>query len=241
MLKINNLTAIYEDFELLDDINLEINTGELHSIIGPERSGKSSLAQVILGNSKLSIKDGSIYYKNNSILEKTIADRATAGIFVTYQYPPSIEGISNIELIKIILKAKNDTRTPNELERDYKECCKKLALSSAHGNKQFNYVVPDIDHRKNEILQMLMLNPEFVVFDEIDTGLEDDEVNILASCIKDFLSNNNKAAIVITHNRAFLDLLQPTHVHVMVDGEILETGSTDLYKRILENGYPQLS
>lgn len=242
MLKIKNLTAVFDDLQLLDDINLEINEGELHTIIGPEKSGKSSLAHTIMGNPKISIKDGSLTYRKKSILEKTIDARSSAGIFVSSQYPPSIDGISNFELVKSILKNRKDTRTPNDLEKEYKELCKKLGLSSNHGHKVVNHgIMSDTECKKNELLHMFLINPEFVVFDEIDTGIESDEFELFATCIKEFLSDKTKSAIVITHSRELLDALQPTNVHIMVAGEIRESGPTELYKRILEDGYSQFS
>jgi len=242
MLKIKNLTAVFDDLQLLDNINLEVNEGELHTIIGPEKSGKSSLAHTIMGNPRIAIKDGSVTYRKKSILEKTVDDRSANGIFVSFQYPPNIDGISNFELVKSILKTRKDTRTPNELEKEYKDLCKKLGLSSNHGHKVVNHaIMSDTECKKNELLHMLLLKPEFVVFDEIDTGIEPDEFELFASCIKEFLSNKTKSAIIITHSRGLLDALQPTHVHVMVDGEIRETGTTELYKRILEDGYSQFS
>jgi Fe-S cluster assembly ATP-binding protein len=242
MLKIKNLTAVFDDLQLLDDINLEINEGELHTIIGPERSGKSSLAHTIMGNPKIAIKDGSITYRKKSILEKTVDDRSVNGIFVSAQHPPNIDGVSNFNLVKTILKIRKDTRTPNELEKEYKDLCKKLGLSSNHGHKVVNHaIMSDTECKKNELLHILLLKPDLIVFDEIDTGIEPDEFDLFASCIKEFLSDKSKSAIIITHSRELLDALQPTHVHVMVDGEIRETGATELYKRILEDGYSQFS
>ena len=242
MLKITNLTAVFEHFILLNNISLEVNEGEIHVLLGPQKSGKSSLAHAILGNSRIEIKDGEINYQKNSILEKTAADRSKQGIFVSFQHPPPIDGITNFDLIKIILKQRKDNRTPNEVERQYKELCKKLGLSSNHGHKPVNHgIMSDTECKKNELLQMLFLNPNFLILDEIDSGIENDEVDLFATCIKEFLSDNTKAAIIVTHNRKLLDALNPTHVHVMVGGEIREQGSADLYKRILEDGYSQFS
>ena len=242
MLKIKNLTAVYEHYTLLDNISLEVNEGEIHAILGPQKSGKSSLAHSILGNPRIAIKDGEIKYQKKSIIEKTVSDRCNQGIFVSFQYPPSIDGITNFELVKSILKQRKDSRTPNEIERQYRDLCKKLGLSSNHGHKPVNHgIMSDTECKKNELLQMLFINPQLVILDEIDSGIEKDEVELFANCIKDFLSDKTKAAIIVTHNRELLDALNPTHVHVMVGGEIREQGSADLYKRILEDGYSQFS
>lgn len=242
MLKLKNLTAVYEHFILLDEINLEVKEGEIHAILGPQKSGKSSLVQSILGNPRISFKDGDITFREKSIIEKSATDRCSQGIFASFQYPPVIDGITNFELVKSILKQKKDTRTPNEIEKQYRELCKKLGLSSNHGHKPVNHaIMSDTECKKNELLQMLFINPQLVILDEIEAGIEKDEFDLFASCIKEFLSDKSKSAIIITHNKELLDALNPTHVHVMVDGEIREQGSSDLYKRILEDGYSQFS
>jgi Fe-S cluster assembly ATP-binding protein len=242
MLNIKNLTAVYEHYTLLEGINLEVKEGEVHAILGPQRSGKSSLVQTIVGNPKISIKEGNISFQKKSISEQSLTDRCNQGIFVSFQYPPAIDGVTNFELVKAILKQKKDSRTLNEIEKQYRELCKKLGLSSNHGHKPVNHgTMSDTECKKNELLQMLFINPKLIVLDEIDSGIEKDEVGLFASCISEFLSDKTKSAIIITHNKELLDALNPTYVHILVDGMIREHGSTDLYKRILEDGYSQFS
>ena len=242
MLKIKNLTVVIDDDNLLDAINLDVNKGEIHAIMGPKKSGKSSLVHAILGNPNMNFKEGYIKFNKKSILENSIEERNLLGIFTSFQYPPEIDGVSNFEIVKAALKTRKDSRTDNQVEKEYKTSCSKLGLSSDHGIKNINHsLMTDTECKKNEVLQMLMLNPSLVILDEIDEDVDESELESVALNIKEFLADKSKAAIIITHSKALLDILEPTHVHIMVDGEIKEQGSADLYKRIVEDGYSQFS
>lgn len=242
MLKIKNLTTAIEDQELLINVSLDVKAGEIHAIMGPPHSGKSYLVHAILGVQFLATKEGTISFNKKSIATKNIYERSLLGIFASWQNPPIIDYISNFELAKIILTAHNDSRTPNVIEREYKLLCAKLGLSSNHGHKMVNHESMSLTEvKKNEILHMWLLNPELIVLDEIDAGIESDELEGIALHIKGFLADKSKAAIIVTHSQKLLDILEPTHVHIMVDGEIREEGSTELYKRIVEDGYTQFS
>jgi Fe-S cluster assembly ATP-binding protein len=242
MLKIKNITAKIRDNNVLEKIDLEVNSGEIHAILGPKHSGKSSLVQVIAGNPLLEIKEGSVLFKRKAILKKTPDQRSVTGIFTAFQYPPVLDGISNFEMSKEILKAHKDTRNLVEVEKEYKSLLKKLGLSSNHGSKWVNdETVTITESKKNELLQMLLLNPDLVVLDEIDQEVETEELESIAEHIKNFLSKKNKAAIVVTQNIDFLKMLNPTHVNVIVDGSIKTQGSKELIKRIVKDGYSQFS
>lgn len=242
MLKIKHLTTAIEDQELVNDISLDVKAGEIHAIMGPAHSGKSYLVHAIIGVQTLAVKEGTVTFKKKSIADKNIYERSLLGIFASWQDPPIIDYISNFDLAKIILAAHNDIRKPIDIEKDYKALCSKLGLSSNHGHKMVNYESMTMTERKkNEILHMWLLDPSLIVLDEIDAGVESDELEDIAKSIKSFLIDKTKAAIIVTHSQKLLDILEPTHVHVMVDGEIRETGSTELYKRIVEDGYTQFS
>lgn len=242
MLKIKNLNTAIDDQELLNNISLEVKSGEIHAVMGPPHAGKSYLVHAILGVETLTLNDGTITFDKKSIKNKNICERNLLGIFASWQSPPSIDYISNFDLAKLILAAHADPRTPNDIEKDYKAICAKLGLSSNHGHKMVNHDSMSMTERKkNEILQMWLLDPSLIVLDEIDAEVESDELETIAKSIKTFLIDTTKAAIIVTNNHKLLDLLQPTHVHVMVSGEIRETGSTELYKRIVEDGYTQFS
>lgn len=242
MLKLKKLTAVIDEENILDNINLEVNKGEIHAIMGPAGAGKTFLSHVILGNPNLTIKSGTLTFNKKSILEKSIEERNTLGIFSSFQYPPEMNGISNFEFLEHVLKARKDKRTPNEFELEYKKICKRLGLSSDHGKKDVNHaIMTATECKKNEVVHMLMLDPSFVVLDEIDAGVEEEELQLLGSVIKEYLAEGTKAAIIITRNPEFLDIVTPTHVHIMVDGEIKVSGPTELYKRIVDDGYSQFS
>lgn len=242
MLKIKNLNAIILDQAVLSNISLEVNAGEIHAIMGPQHSGKSTLVHAILGVPSIHYESGDIEYKGASISNKSVSERSLSGIFVSFQEPPVIDGITNLDLVKSILKLRGDARPESTLEKDYKALCVSLGLSSSHGQKIVNHEsITSTERKKNELLHMLLLSPDLIILDEIDLGVDADELDCIATTIRAFLENKNKAAILVTHNHKLLDTLVPTQVHVMVDGEIVEQGSTELYKRIVEDGYPQFS
>jgi Fe-S cluster assembly ATP-binding protein len=241
MLTIKNVSAVIDAKDLLKNISLTINSGEIHAILGPEKSGKSSLAHLISGHPSIIQTEGSITFKQKNISRLDCDDRAMLGIYTTFQQSPEIFGLRNIDLIKIILKSKKDKRSENEIEKDYKVLCTMLELPSNHGNNMMDYDFMDhSEFRKNEILQMLMLDPKLVIVDEIDADLEEHDLEILGAVLNSFV-DNKKSMIVITHNQQFLDMIVPTHVHILVGGEIKEQGGPDLYKRIIEDGYSQFS
>lgn len=242
MLKIKNLTATIDDGIILQDINFEVKSNSLHVIIGPKCSGKSGLVHAISGKPELSIKDGMINFKNKSILDKTQEERSFLGIFSSFQHLPTLDGVTNFTLVKELLKSRKDTRNSVQIEQDYKKILNSLKLSSNHGNKIVNdQVLTSAECRKNEIILMLILDPNLVIFDEFEKDIEPEELEIISNHIKEFLKNKGKSVIVVTQNKIFLDLLKPTNFNVLVDGNIKARGSEELYKRIVDYGYSQFS
>lgn len=242
MLKIKDVTAAIHDSTVLEDIELEVNSKEIHAILGPKESGKSSLVQTILGNPILDLKKGSITFNNKSIKNKAIYQRSLLGIFTTFQYLPVLEGITNFEFVRAILKSHRDTRTDNEVEKEYKSLLKKLELSSNHGQKIVNDDSMTLEeHRRNELLHMFLLDPDLLIFDEIDKELNEEEIVWITQQIKSFISNTDKSVIIVTQNINVLNILEPTHVNIMVRGKIKAKGNKTLYKRIIKDGYSQFS
>lgn len=242
MLKIKNLSANIKDNKVLNKINLEVNKGEIHAILGPKHSGKSCLVHTILGNPLLDVKEGTVSFKRKTINDLPPNERGLKGIFTSFQFLPVLDGISNFELAKETLRARDDKRNIAEVEKEYKNLLKKLSLSSNHGNKWVNdETVSNTECKKNEILQMFLIDPDLIVLDEIDNDVEKDELELISSQIKEFLKKKDKAAIIVTHNKEFLDLIKPTHVSVMVNGTIKASGSTELYKRLVNDDYSQFS
>lgn len=237
MLKIKNLTIEDEDNKYVDNLTLETNPGELHAVIGLPGAGKSFIAHAIFGNPELAITSGEILFKNKSLAKKSMADRSKLGIFTSFQDPPMLSGVTNFELIRAVAAANKDKRTSNELTAAFKELCKSLELSSSHGSKVLD---PDdiVDTRKNEMLQLLLLNPKLFVLDEIDDGLEADDMQVIGDHLNTFMTST-KVGIILTKNPAFLDIINPTHVHVMVNGILATLDTPDLYKRFIIDDYSQ--
>lgn len=242
MLTIKNLSASIKDANILRNINLTINPGEIHAIMGPKHSGKSSLIHTIIGNNILTVKKGTLSFNKKKLKDQSTEERSRMGIFSTFQFLPVFDGFTNYDLIKAMLKARKDARTPVQAESEYRAYLKELGLSSNHGHKNINDESMSITEcKKNELLHVLMFKPNLVLFDEIDTEVEEDEIPSLAENIKKYVNSGNNAAIVASHNKEFLDSLEPTHVHILVDGEFKAQGSQDLYKRIIQDGYTQFS
>jgi Fe-S cluster assembly ATP-binding protein len=239
MLTIKNVSAVTGNKELLKDISIEIKPGEIHALMGPVGSGKSSIAHLISGHPSIIQTEGSITFKKKDLSKIDCEDRSLLGIHTTFQFPPEIPGLKNIDLIKVALKAKKDKRSDQEIERDYKVLCTMLELRSNHGSVLMDYdLMSPAEFKKNEILQMLMINPEFIIIDEIEKDLEDEDLELVGAVLSSY-ANSDIAMIIITHSQKLLDMVVPTHVHVLVNGKIKERGNTELYKRIIEDGYSQ--
>ena len=240
MLKIKNLTATSETETLIENISLEIKPGEIHAIMGPKHSGKSALAHVITGHPSINIKDGDIFWGRKKIQNLEPEERCELGIFIGFQYPPEFECITNFELTEEFFKQYSVDAA--DLALKYKTCCALLELGDGHGD-----LVPTIGSmvmhqaKRNELIFMLLSNPKLIILDEIDLGMTPDQVIIAATILRDYIKESNRGCLVVTHNTELLTILEPTHVHVMVDGEIKMSGDGELYKRIIEDGYSEFS
>ena len=241
MLTIKDVSAIIDTKDLLTNISLQINPGEIHAILGPAGSGKSSLAHLIAGHPDITQTEGTITYKKKDLSKLDSSDRSQLGIYIAFQTVPEIIGLSNFEFAKILLKAKKDKRTEHDIERDYKVLSTMLELRPNHGSLMIDYdeLAPS-EFRKNEILLMLLVNPSLIIIDEIDTDLDEGDLAVVGAVLNSYLDDKS-SMILITHNRQLLDMVVPTHVHVLVGGEIKEQGNAELYKRIIEDGYSQFS
>jgi Fe-S cluster assembly ATP-binding protein len=241
MLTIKNVSAVIDAKELINNISLTIKSGEKHAIMGPEGSGKSSLAHLISGHPSIIQTEGTVKFKNKDITKLDADDRANLGIYTTFQYPPEISGLQNLDIIKAVLKIKKDSRNENEIEADYKLLVLMLNLRPNHGSLLMDQDMMSLsEFKKNELLQMLMFNPDCIVVDEIDLDLEEEDLATVGEILKNYI-DSKKSMIIITHNQQLLDLVDPTHVHILVDGKIKEQGGKELYKRIIEDGYSQFS
>ncbi len=241
MITIKNLHANINGKEILKGLNLQVNAGEVHAIMGPNGSGKSTLASVLAGREDYEITDGSVEYMGKDLLELSVEDRAREGIFLAFQYPVEIPGVSNINFLKT---AVNEIRTYKGLDpmpaKDFLKLIKEkqalVELGENLANRSVNEGFSGGEKKRNEIFQMAMLEPTLAILDETDSGLDIDALRIVANGVNK-LKNKNNAFIVITHYQRLLDYIVPDFVHVLYNGKIVKSGTKELALELEEKGY----
>ncbi len=241
MLKINNLHAKVEDKDILNGIDLDIKAGEIHAIMGPNGSGKSTLASVIAGKEDYEITKGEMLFNNKSIDELSAEQRAHKGIFMSFQYPIEIPGVTITNFIKTAInetrKARGEKEMPaNEMLKLLREKCNMLEIDRKFLSRSINDGFSGGEKKRNEIFQMAMLEPTLAILDETDSGLDIDALKIVANGVNK-LKNKDNAIVVITHYQRLLDYIIPDHVHVLFDGKIVKSGSKDLAIELENKGY----
>ena len=245
MLNIKNLHARIEDgVEILKGINLEIKPGEVHAIMGPNGAGKSTLSSVIAGKEDYEVTEGEILFEGEEIGEDAPEERAHKGIFLSFQYPVEIPGVTVTNFIKAAL---NETRKANRLEEMgakemlelIRENSEKLGIKKDFLSRSLNEGFSGGEKKRNEIFQMMMLNPKLAILDETDSGLDIDALRIVADGVNRF-KNEGNAVLLITHYQRLLNYIQPDFVHVLADGKIIKTGDKSLALELEEKGYDWL-
>ena len=241
MLKIENLHVSIEDKTILNGLNLEVNPGEVHAIMGPNGSGKSTLSAVIAGNEDYEVTKGNIFYKDENIEDLSAEERAHKGIFMSFQYPVEIPGVTVTNFIKTAinsnLKARGLKEMPaNEMLKNIRNKAALLEIDSKFLSRSLNEGFSGGEKKRNEIFQMAMLNPTLAILDETDSGLDIDALRIVANGVNK-LRNENNAIIVITHYQRLLDHIIPDYVHVLQDGKIAKSGDKNLALQLEEKGY----
>ena len=244
MLEIVNLHAKIEDKEILKGLSLKINKGEVHSIMGPNGSGKSTLASILAGKEDYEIIEGDIIFNGESILEMSPEERAQEGVFLAFQYPIEIPGVSNSyflrEALNSIRKSKGqDPLKPVEFIKIAKEKIKGLKMNESLLNRSLNEGFSGGEKKRNEILQMSILDPMMAILDETDSGLDIDALQIVADGVN-ALKNDEKSFLVITHYQRLLNYIVPDYVHVLVDGRIVKSGDKSLALELESKGYSWL-
>ncbi len=241
MLKIQNLHAKIGDKEILKGINLNVNPGEVHAIMGPNGSGKSTLASVLAGREDYEVTDGSVLFRDKDLLELSPEDRAREGIFLAFQYPVEIPGVTTINFLKTALNEVRKYRGEEPLDavsflKRMKEKSKLVEIDQALLSRSLNEGFSGGEKKRNEIFQMAMLEPKLAILDETDSGLDIDALRIVANGVNKLKTPNN-ATIVVTHYQRLLDYIVPDFVHVLWNGRIVKSGTKELALELEEKGY----
>jgi len=237
LLRVDNVRASIEEKEILKGINLTINKGEIHVVMGTNGAGKSTLANVIMGNPAYEVTEGSIVFDGENITEEAVNDRAKKGIFMSFQHPISVPGITVENFIRT---AKNTITGENvralAFKKELKTKMEELSFDTSYANRYVNEGFSGGERKKNEILQMSILNPKLAILDETDSGLDVDAVRIVSEGVNRF-HNEENAVLIITHHNQILQKLNPNYVHILIDGRIVKTGGPELVREIEEKGY----
>jgi len=241
MLKIENLHASINGSEILKGLSLEINAGEVHAIMGPNGAGKSTLASIIAGKEDYEISSGNISFDGKDLLELSIEDRAREGVFLAFQYPVEIPGVSNVNFLKTAINEIREHKGLTPLSaKDFLSLVKQKSalvdLDASLASRAVNEGFSGGEKKRNEIFQMAMLEPKLAVLDETDSGLDIDALRIVAGGVNALKSMEN-ATLVITHYQRLLDYIVPDFVHVLYDGKIVKTGGKELALELEEKGY----
>ncbi len=241
MLEINNLNTTVGDAEILKGLSLKVNAGEVHAIMGPNGSGKSTLAQVIAGHDDYIVTDGSVRYDGHDLLELTPEERAREGVFLGFQYPVEIPGVNNAYLLKAAINAKRRHEGQSEVDafeflQLAREKMKDLDMDPGFLNRGVNEGFSGGEKKRNEIFQMVMLEPRLVILDETDSGLDIDALKAVAKGIN-AMRSPDRAIVVITHYQRLLDYVEPDFVHVLSEGRIVRSGDKTLAQQLEDKGY----
>jgi len=241
MIKIKNLHASIEGKEILKGLNLEVNAGEIHAIMGPNGSGKSTLASILAGREEYEVTEGTVEFDGKDLLELSTEDRAREGLFLAFQYPVEIPGVSNVNFLRTALNEIREYRGQDPISaKDFmakvREKSAIVELDSKLASRSVNEGFSGGEKKRNEIFQMAMLERKLAILDETDSGLDIDALRIVANGVNTLKSAEN-ATIVITHYQRLLDHIVPDFVHVLYDGKIVKTGTKELAFELEEKGY----
>ncbi|WEV60287.1 Fe-S cluster assembly ATPase SufC [Streptococcaceae bacterium ESL0729] len=243
VLEIKDLHVRIEDKEILKGVNLVINTNEIHAIMGPNGTGKSTLSAAIMGNPNYEVTQGEILFDGENILELEVDERARLGLFLAMQYPSEIPGITNAEFMRAAMNARRDEDDKISVLDFIKKLDKNMDLLNMHEDMAERYLNEGFsggEKKRNEILQLLMLEPTFAILDEIDSGLDIDALKVVSKGIN-AMRGEDFGALIITHYQRLLNYITPDVVHIMMEGRVVMTGTADLARRLEAEGYSGIS
>ncbi|EIA31809.1 Fe-S cluster assembly ATPase SufC [Ligilactobacillus salivarius] len=242
VLEVKDLHVTVEGKEILKGVNLKMSTGEIHAIMGPNGTGKSTLSSTIMGDPAYKITKGDILLNGKSIIDLPVDERARMGLFLAMQYPQEIPGVTNAEFVKSAINARRPKDDPIPLMDFIKrldETLETLDMSEEMADRYLNEGFSGGEKKRNEIMQMMMIRPEFAILDEIDSGLDIDALKVVSRGVNQMRSDNF-GSLIITHYQRLLNYIVPDYVHVMMDGQLVKTGGPDLAIRLEKEGYAKL-
>ncbi|GGE48444.1 ABC transporter ATP-binding protein [Pullulanibacillus camelliae] len=241
-LKIENLHVAIEGKEIVKGFNLEINGGEIHAVMGPNGTGKSTLASALMGHPKYEITEGTVTFEGQDLLEMEVDERARAGLFLAMQYPSEISGVTNADFLRTAINARREEGDEIPLMKFIKTLDKKmdtLDMGEEFAQRYLNEGFSGGEKKRNEILQLMMLEPKLAILDEIDSGLDIDALKVVAKGVNEMRSPNF-GCLIITHYQRMLNYIKPDKVHVMMQGRIVKSGGPELAERLEAEGYDGL-
>lgn len=241
-LKIEQLEVSIDDKKILKGINLSVKEGEIHAIMGPNGNGKSTLLSSIMGHPRFEVDAGSITLNDEDVLEMEVNERSQAGLFLGMQYPSEVPGVTNADFLKSAINTHRDTpiglfEFVNSLEANIETLRMKKDLAHRYLNEGFS----GGEKKRNEILQLMMLQPKIAMLDEIDSGLDIDALGLVAQVLKDYQEKEQLGLLIVSHYERFFELITPSHVHIMIDGKIVLSGDYSLVQKIDQEGYDWLT
>lgn len=242
VLEVKDLHVTVEGKEILKGVNLKMSTGEVHAIMGPNGTGKSTLSSTIMGDPAYKITKGDILLNGKSIIDLPVDERARMGLFLAMQYPQEIPGVTNAEFVKSAINARRPKDDPIPLMDFIKrldETLETLDMSEEMADRYLNEGFSGGEKKRNEIMQMMMIRPEFAILDEIDSGLDIDALKVVSRGVNQ-MRGDNFGSLIITHYQRLLNYIVPDYVHVMMDGQLVKTGGPDLAIRLEKEGYAKL-
>lgn len=241
MLKISNLHARVEDKTILQGLNLEVKPGEVHAIMGPNGAGKSTLGYVLSGRDGYEVEQGEVLFNDKNLFDMEIEERASSGLFLAFQYPVEIPGVSNMEFMKESVNATREQRgedplSATEFLKMAKEACKQVQLPLDFLKRGVNEGFSGGEKKRNEIMQMILLKPSLCILDESDSGLDIDALQVVANGVNSQRSSE-RSFIIITHYQRLLDFIKPDFVHILANGKIVKSGDASLALEVEKEGY----